>query len=199
MDKGLITVSFNLAAASSGTHILLPGAALDPDHTTLGGANTIVWFAQGDIESVSAECDTTADIVLEIFDLIDATGKPLALAAAPSYRYAVLGPSAVAHHSGHGDGVWASGVNFQDIRVPGAIAAIHANGQRWGHVFTDSTAGTATEPLEYHPKITCRNGMALRATLSAALSESSTINVTYRPQTMGAQRYLNSLRPFVTS
>lgn len=191
MDQKLIGVTFRAPATTATNMTFLPGGVLDPGYGGGGTFTQRVWVGSGLLKSITADPDSTNDYEIEVYDLRDANGVPIA--ASLGARYTLAAASATAQRSGYGGGGWARGLAFMDVTIPSAPAAIVANALRWkGTVQSLATTPPAVPFTDLD--IECRSGLAIVLRPAGALTLDIDLSISYAPYISGAVRYQNAQR-----
>jgi hypothetical protein len=194
IEKQLIGVTFRIPATTNGSMTFLPGGVLDPGYGGAGVPATRIWIGNGVIQSITADPDSGQDYELEIYDLRDVNGKPLASGTAPDLsRHTLAASSATAQRSGYGGGAWAAGTAFQDVTIPSVPAAIVANALRWKST-VKKLATTPPAAAFTDLGIVCRSGLAVVARTAGAITLDCELSISYAPFVTGAVRYQNAKR-----
>lgn len=177
-------------------HVLYPAAMLDPNHAI----NGIVWVGSGVVEKISITSQaSTTDIIVAIHDLTN-SGRPVQLAAAPFYRYAILDAAATGKRPGHGDPNTvppiAAGTPIFNVAGSATPAAVLASSRRWQQAVAYESAATPfRRTMEFAPNIRCAFGMAVRVTgPNPPASMDTSISITFRPEIIGPMRYARAVQ-----
>lgn len=188
MHHNLDSMSHTFAGGAAVSDFLYPGAMLDPLHA----GNDIVWLGSGTIEDISVQSvEEATDVTVQVFDVMDALGRPVKLVAAPFYRNAVIDALAVAKRSGLGDpaaGIVAGALSY-NVVGPATPAVIVANGLRWEHDFRDESTARTSRSFQMHVGVHCGFGMAVRIDAADPVAGDITVAITFRPDTTGATRF----------
>lgn len=187
---GTITVNHQLSNGAAFGDTIYPGGFLDPNF----GANDRVWLASGVIERLDFMRDSALqNVTIEIFDAMGAEGRPVKAAAGGPY-YCVVDANAVALHRS-----LSSATAVFEVVARGAVPAelIQPRSRRWRMLY-DPMADTFEDKVCEVPMVSCPFGMAIRVVSGGAMNKPMELNITYRPDVLGAARYKQSIMVHAT-